>query len=224
MYLRTTTKKAKGKTYRYVNILESVRIDGKCRQKVVLSLGREDQIDPKRLRQIQALLAKLAGDDPLERVKGLELGASRYYGQVVVLQHLWEQMGLDKLIRGRIKERGIQVPVELLVRVMVFNRLIAPPRVEGHVLICVLAYLLARVMELRLAGAAVTWTDQIGRHKKTCPMTAGRALDLLDQVKAVEIHLDGQRVDQFTRIGPDARDILQALGVMPAQRILPPRS
>jgi len=31
-------------------------------------------------------------------------------------------------------------------------------------------------------------------------------------------------VDQFTRIGPDARDILQALGVMPAQRILPPRS
>ncbi len=100
----------------------------------------------------------------------------------------------------------------------------APSRVEGHVLICVLAYLLARVMELRLAEAAVTWTDQIGRHQKTYPMTAGRALDLLDQVKAVEIHLDGQRVDQLTRIGPDARDILQALGVMPAQRVLPPRS
>lgn len=571
MYLRTTTKKAKGKTYRYVNILESVRIDGKCRQKVVLSLGREDQIDPKRLRRIQALLAKLAGDDPLERLKGLELGASRYYGQVVVLQRLWEQLGLDKLIQGRIKDRGIQVAAELLVRVMVFNRLIAPrsklavsrwlnrlylpelfdrdipphhfyraidyvfaekqrieeslfgrltdlfslklslvfydltstwfegdccpiaeygysrdkrfdkkqivlgllttieglpiahqvwngkrmdvatvgqmiaalekrfqigqtifvgdcgmlsqdniqeltkagyryilglksrsgearaliapssgpveldayqvidkdrllarqapgadgvryvichsferakvdraqrdrqikaatqkleridadlksrkikdgkalqrrlttifsrkhvkryfdwscdqkdgrprlswslnqaaatyeqqregkwviktdtdlpiaevirqyknlqrvenafddmkhllklrpirhyapPRVEGHVLICVLAYLLARVMELRLAEAELTWTDQIGRQKKTYPMTAGRALDLLDQVKAVEVHLDGQRVDQLTRIGSEARDILQALGVMPAQRVLPPRS
>jgi len=570
MYLRTTTKKAKGKTYRYVNILESVRIDGKCRQKVVLALGREDQIEPRRLRQIQALLAKLAGDDPLERLEGLDLGAWRYYGQVVVLQRLWEQLGLDQLIRGRIKARGIQVPVELLVRVMVFNRQIAPrsklavsrwlerlhlpelferdiplhhfyraldyvfaekqrledalfsrltdlfslklslvfydltstwfegdccplgeygysrdkrfdkkqivlgllstveglpiahqvwngkrvdvttvremiaaleqrfeieetifvgdcgmlsqdnlkaltaagyryilglksrsgearalivpssgpvaldayqeiekdqllarevpgadgvryvvchsferakvdqaqrdrqietvtqqlervdadlasqkikdgqtlqrrlatifsrkhvkryfewscdqqdgrpqlswslnqaaiayeqqregkwviktdadlplaevirqyknlqrvenafddmkhllrlrpirhyarPRVEGHVLICVLAYLLARVLELRLAEAGVTWTDQLGRHRKTYPMTAGRALDLLDQVKAIEVQLDGQHVDHLTRIGPDARQILQALGVMPTHRVLPPR-
>jgi len=571
MYLRTTTKKVKDKTYRYVNILESVRIKGKSRQRVVLSLGREDEVDHRRLRQIRVLLAKLAGEDPLERLQGLELGESRYYGPVVVLDHLWRELGLDRLLRGRIKERGIQVAVELLVRVMVFNRLIdprsklavsrwvdrlyvpellgqeiplhhfyraldylcaekeriedslfnrltdlfslklslvfydltstwfegdccplgeygysrdkrfdkkqivlgllttveglpiahqvwrgkrvdvqtvgemtsvlqrrfqigetifvgdcamlsrenlkglaeagyhyivglksrskegrglivptsgpvpladyqviekdrllarevagaggvryiichsferaqvdraqrkrqiesameklqqidvdlksakiktgnelqrrlttvfsrkhvrryfdwscdmkagrpvlswslkeaavayeeqregkwivktdtelplaevirqyknlqrvenafddmkhllrlrpirhyAPPRVEGHVLICVLAYLLARVMELRLAQAGVKWIDHIGRRQKTYPMTAGRALDLLDEVRAVEVQLDGQRVDQLTRIGPKARPILQAFGVMPEQRILPPRN
>jgi transposase len=569
MYLRTTSKKHKGQTYRYVHIVESVWENGRSRQKTVLSLGRKDQIDPKRLRQIQLLLGQLAGDDPLERPKGLDVGAIRYFGQVVVLQRIWEELGLGGLLKGYIKERGIRVPVEHLVRVMVFNRLIAPrsklalsrwidrlylpelfgreiplhyfyraidyvnrekerienalfsrltnlfslklslvfydltstwfegdccplaeygysrdkrfdkkqivlgllataeglpiahqiwngkrvdvttvqemtaslkkrfqigetifvgdcgmlsaenledltqagyryilglksrsqearevivpdaagpvslndyeviekdkllarevkgsggvryiichsferaqvdraqrtrqiktttakletldadlksgrvkegetlqrrlatifgrkhvkryfhwscdtkngrptlswslnaeavayeehregkwviktdasltvadtirqyknlqcvenafddmkhllvlrpirhyapPRVEGHVLICVLAYLVARILELRLAEAGVTWTDQIGQHRKTYPMTAARALDLLNEVKAVEIQLDGQWVDHISRIGPHARSILQALGVMPVQRTIP---
>ena len=97
----------------------------------------------------------------------------------------------------------------------------APPRVEGHVLICVLAYLLARVLELRLAEAGITWTDEIGRTKRTYPMTATRALDLLDEVKAVELQLDGQWLDHVTRIAPEARRLLQALDVVPAQRLLP---
>ena len=126
MYLRTTSKKHKGKTYRYVHIVESIWENGRSRQKTVLSLGRQDQIDRKRLRQIQALLGKLVGDAPLERLEGLDVGAVRYFGQVVVLQRIWEDLGLDALLQGTIKEREIRVPVELLVRVMVFNRLIAP--------------------------------------------------------------------------------------------------
>jgi len=567
MYLRTTRKKHKGQTYQYVHIVESVWENGRSRQKTILSLGREDKIDPQRLGQIQSLLGKLAGDDPAERLKGLDVGAIRYFGQVVVLQRIWEELGLGGLLKGYIKERGIRVPVEQLVRVMVFNRLIAPrsklalsrwldrlylpelfgrqiplhhfyraidyvnhekerienvlfsrladlfslklslvfydltstwfegnccplaeygysrdkrfdkkqivlgllataeglpiahqiwngkrvdvttvqgmtaslkkrfrigetifvgdcgmlsgeniegltqagyryilglksrsqeargvivpasgpvrlddyqviekdkllarevkgtgdvryivchsferasvdraqrtrqiesttarletldadlksgrvkdgetlqrrlatifgrkhvkryfhwscgtkgdqptlswslnaqvlayekhregkwviktdaslsvedtirqyknlqgvenafddmkhllmlrpirhyapPRVEGHVLICVLAYLLARILELRLAEAGVTWTDQIGQHHKTYPMTAARALDLLNEVKAAEIRLDGQWVDHISRIGPHARSILQAIGVMPAQRTI----
>jgi len=126
MYLRTTTKRHKGKAYRYVHVVESVWRDGRSRQKTVLSLGRADQIDPKRLRQLQALLGRLAGGDPLERLQGLDVGAVRYFGQVVVLQRLWEELGLDTLLTGSIQARGISVAVELLVRVMVFNRLIAP--------------------------------------------------------------------------------------------------
>ena len=77
MYLRTTTKKHKNQTYRYVHLVESVWQNGRSRQKTVLSLGREDQLDPKRLRQIQALLGKLVGDDPAERLKGMDVGPSR---------------------------------------------------------------------------------------------------------------------------------------------------
>ena len=159
MYLRTTTRKHKDRTYRYVHLVESVWDNGRSRQKIVLSLGRADQLDPKRLRQIQALLGKLVGDDPVERLKGVAVGASRY--------------------------------------------------------------LLARVMELRLAEAGITWADQIGRPRQTYPMTAGRALDLLDEVKAVEIHLDGHCLDHISRIGPAVRSILEALDALPAQRTLP---
>jgi len=126
MYLRTTTKKHKGQTYRYLHIVESVWRDGRSRQKTILSLGRADQIDHRRLRQIQSLLATLTGDDPLQRLKGLDVGSVRYFGQVAVLQRIWQDLGLDKLLTGWIEERDIRVPVELLVRVMVFNRMIAP--------------------------------------------------------------------------------------------------
>lgn len=126
MYLRTTTKKHKGNAYRYLHIVESVWRNGRSRQKTVLSLGRADHVNRKRLRQIQSLLATLAGDDPLERLGGLDVGSVRYFGQVAVLQRIWQDLGLDKLLTGWIEERDIRVPVELLVRVMVFNRLIAP--------------------------------------------------------------------------------------------------
>ena len=46
------------------------------------------------------------------------------------------------------------------------------------------------------------------------------ALDLLDEVKAVEIRLDGQCLDHISRMSPAVRSISQALDAMPTQRTL----
>ncbi len=80
-------------------------------------------------------------------------------------------------------------------------------RVEAHVFICVLAYLLAKVLEHRLARAGV-------------PMTAARALDALASVQAVEHRWGEATVTQLTRPGPQAAQILQALGLSERPRIL----
>jgi hypothetical protein len=80
-------------------------------------------------------------------------------------------------------------------------------RVEAHIFICVLAYLLAKLLEQRLAQAGIE-------------MTAARALEILDTVMAVEHRWGQGTVTQMTRPSPEARQILQALGLSDLPRIL----
>lgn len=56
--------------------------------------------------------------------------------------------------------------------------LCAERRVEAHILICFLAYLLAKALELKLRAAGLQ-------------LTAARALDLLSRLQAVRAHLGG---------------------------------
>ncbi len=80
-------------------------------------------------------------------------------------------------------------------------------RVEAHIFICVLAYLLATRLEQRLAQAGLE-------------LTAARALEILDTVMAVEHRWGRGTVTQLTRPSPEARQILQALGLSDLPRIL----
>jgi len=80
-------------------------------------------------------------------------------------------------------------------------------RVEAHIFICVLAYLLATLLEQRLAQAGIE-------------LSAARALEILDTVMAVEHRWGQGTVTQMTRPSPEARQILQALGLATLPRIL----
>jgi len=80
-------------------------------------------------------------------------------------------------------------------------------RVEAHIFICVLAYLLAKLLEQRLAQAGLQ-------------LSAARALEILDTVMAVEHRWGQGTVTQMTRPSPEARQILQALGLSDLPRIL----
>jgi transposase len=80
-------------------------------------------------------------------------------------------------------------------------------RVEAHIFICVLAYLLAARLEQRLAQAGLQ-------------LTAARALEILDTVMAVEHRWGQGTVTQMTRPSPEARQLLQALGLSDLPRIL----
>jgi len=73
-------------------------------------------------------------------------------------------------------------------------------RVRAHVFICVLSYLLERVLELTLKDAGVE-------------MTARRALQELESVQMVESQIDGHLLHGPTEGSQIARTILDALGV-----------
>jgi hypothetical protein len=73
-------------------------------------------------------------------------------------------------------------------------------RVRAHVFICVLSYLLERVLELTLRDAGIE-------------MTARRALQELESVQMVESQIDGHLLHGPTEGSQTARTILDALGV-----------
>jgi len=73
-------------------------------------------------------------------------------------------------------------------------------RVRAHVFICVLSYLLERVLELTLKHAGIE-------------MTARRALQELESIQMVESEIDGHLLHGPTEGSEAARTILDALGI-----------
>ncbi len=81
-------------------------------------------------------------------------------------------------------------------------------RVRGHVFVCMLAYLLHRLLELRLQEAG-------------CPQSAQGALETLEPIRMVRNRLDGTIIDCVIQRRPDgATAILKALGLLPLPAVL----
>ncbi len=76
-------------------------------------------------------------------------------------------------------------------------------RVRGHVFVCMLSYLLGRMLELKLADAG---------H----PLSVKAAMEALEPVRVVRNELDGHLLHCVVqRRPPEADAILEALGLTP---------
>ncbi len=126
MFLTTRRRRHAGKAYEYLDVAESRRIDGKVRRTILWTLGRRDRLDPDRIKALIGLLQKLVSPEGAASVPlaGLEIAAVREFGVVLAVRHLWQELGLDKLL-STLPHRTA-VPVEEAVFRMVVNRLVEP--------------------------------------------------------------------------------------------------
>jgi transposase len=109
---------------RYVQLVEAFRdAEGRPRQKTVATLGRLDQIDGELDALIQGLL-RVTGRAPTAAAEPA-FESARALGDTWALTLLWRELKLDSLTR-LFRRRHREVPVEALLRVMVFNRLCDP--------------------------------------------------------------------------------------------------
>jgi transposase len=83
----------------------------------------------------------------------------------------------------------------------------ADRRVRVHAFICVLAYLIAKVLEQRLARADLK-------------LTAARALDALESVQVTRDECGNYLVKRTTKPGREAEEVLRALGLPHESRML----
>ena len=139
MYLRSTKRKNKdGSTVEYFQLAHNARHPQtrKPVAKIIHNFGRADQLDRQELVRLCNSIARVCGlivTDPVDPVtqsigfgKGLKIKQTLALGCPLVVEALWERLGLRKTLQDIEKTAGVQVPYERALLAMVANRLCDP--------------------------------------------------------------------------------------------------
>jgi transposase len=97
MFIRSIkVPSSSGVVHEYVRVVESVRENGRVKQKVVLNLGRRDSL----LTILPLLQRFLQGDDtpPLQHDGPIQALEASTWGPVLVVRHFFEQLGFWQLL------------------------------------------------------------------------------------------------------------------------------
>ncbi len=132
MYLRTTKRRnGDGSETRYYQLAENEwdAQRGCAVAKVVYNFGRADQVDGEKLRRLAKSILRVFSEQP--QVESAVLGDVRIrdswpYGGVYVLEQLWKELGIDKVLLGQARSKRTAAPFERALFAMVANRCLAP--------------------------------------------------------------------------------------------------
>jgi transposase len=126
MFLREVVTGQRTETaVRYAQIVESFRDEqGRVRKRVLLSLGRVDQIDRDQVRRLVIALSRYleTGEIP----EGGHVGEVRDYGVVYLAEALWQRLELTKFFTKQLRSRKYEAPVERALFAMVTHRMVDP--------------------------------------------------------------------------------------------------
>ena len=113
------TVQKQGKTYAYLKLVHGYREGRRVRERVLLNLGREDEL--KRSGQLEHLAATFARQDPPM------LGVRREVGPLLLVHHYLQRLGLAQIIERALPDRGrAQLTTSEVVSALIANRLCAP--------------------------------------------------------------------------------------------------
>jgi transposase len=126
MFLReVVTGQRTGQPVRYAQIVESFRDDaGISRHRVLLSLGRVDQLDRDQIRRLVVGLSRYLETGTVP--EGGRIGAVRDFGVAYLADALWQRLKLPSFFRRALKARKYAAPVERALFAMVAHRLVDP--------------------------------------------------------------------------------------------------
>ncbi len=97
--------------------------------KVVHNFGRADDVDRKALRRLAASILRVCEDPSTRKLDGEDDVTVRDawpYGGVYVLEQLWREVGVDKVLARCAKKRETKQPFERALFAMVANRALQP--------------------------------------------------------------------------------------------------
>jgi transposase len=139
MYLRTTKRRnADGSEIRYYQLAENAwdAARGCAVAKVVYNFGRADQVDGDKLRRLaKSILRVFGGEEPAttDMPGDVRIRDTRTYGGVYVLEAVWKELGIDKVLLEHDAGEIAQDPTEDAAKtferalfLMVANRCLSP--------------------------------------------------------------------------------------------------
>ncbi|MFN2468698.1 MAG: IS1634 family transposase [Gaiellaceae bacterium] len=131
MYLRRTQRRRKdGSTVGYLQLAHNRRVGGVTTAEVLLSLGREDELDVDGLRRLARSIARYTDGEPPDAAgaagEELEVVDSRPFGGAFVLDVLWRRLGVGEAIARGLGARRLRTDVERVLFALVANRALKP--------------------------------------------------------------------------------------------------
>ena len=139
MYLRSTKRKNKdGSSVEYLQLAHNQRHPQtrKPVAKIIHNFGRADQLDRQELVRLCHSIARVCGlivtdsleqgSEPIGFGEGLKIKQTLALGCPLVIEALWERLGLRKTLQDIEKVAGVQAPYERALLAMVANRLCEP--------------------------------------------------------------------------------------------------
>ncbi len=123
-------KDQKGRMHVYEQVVESYRVHGKIKQKIIMTLGKKGNVDADRIRNIIRVLVKR--DPTLELVRKFDQKASdikihdsKIYGSYVVFRHLWKLLHMETAMKKIAPSQNKEL-FEEMVFMLTLSRLINP--------------------------------------------------------------------------------------------------
>lgn len=101
MYARTKIFSNKdGSKRTYIQIVESVRENDKIRQKVLLNMGRIEDLQEGVIDRLIASLTKFSNKKWIQaEAEKLMVHNAREWGLELIFRHLWDQLSLDGILK-----------------------------------------------------------------------------------------------------------------------------
>jgi transposase len=130
MYLRETKRRnADGSVVRYFQLAENTwdAARGCAVAKVIYSFGRADQLDREALQRLASSILRVCDDASVRKPnEDLTVRDAWPYGGVYVLEQIWQQLEIDRVLTRCAKEAGTTQPFERALFAMVANRALKP--------------------------------------------------------------------------------------------------
>lgn len=129
MFTRVKKFKNKdGSNREYLFIVESYKVKGKSKQRVIANLGRLDKVfSSDRIDSLIASVSKYAKKQQLiDACKDISPLSSKTYGEIKIFRRIWQLLKLDKLFSKYFSETQKGVNLTEALFALVCNRLIAP--------------------------------------------------------------------------------------------------
>jgi hypothetical protein len=114
----------------YLQLVEGYWEDGRAKHRLLKSLGREDQLDPKMIDRLRASLKRYASPSGPEAaivdLDALSVSPGRRVGSLLPLQALWRELEFDRILSELADGRRFSFSVPNVIKAIVFQRVLDP--------------------------------------------------------------------------------------------------
>jgi hypothetical protein len=128
MFPRIVKVRKKDKSYQYLVISESVRLNGKSTTRNIANLGNVEKIPANQVANLIDGLIRLFKLESHASSEGIEIMESLEYGSIIFWQKLWNTMALSQIISQAMARQASHVALEVqkYIQIMVVNRCVDP--------------------------------------------------------------------------------------------------